>query len=489
VAAAAVGGDFNGFAPVEPLFNDGNGIYCTTVALESGPQEFKFFFAQQQFEDFGPEDAACTANGNRVINVVEGQMASYTYGWERCDDQCILPGANVTFCVNTGCSGLDPNNVTIFGQFNNFNGGANPLVNQGDGTWCTTIFLPPGPQEYKFLADGVEEVFPAFQNICTVTCCGGAFTNRVLTVVDGQDQAVSFDWEECTYTDPNTVDVWSFDVVSGVAGSGDAGFEPCGVTGGSTTLVHTTNNGNSPLDDHSFLNTELCGDGEISFKVVDVSNFAYVGLTMRESLSPGAKQVSLFSDLSPVVRWETRYFNNTPVQVNSFFKPYPIYIRLVRQGDWVFGYYSFTGGYNWSPVHGVYLPMADCIDVGISLFSFVPGIQAQATVENVNFIQYGGNGGFSVEAPQPAITLKDDARWNLYPNPATEMVSIEWSSEAQPTQLNVYNQYGQAIRNLQLDAFGAQNIQLPVNDLNAGSYWIEILNGDQRIKTLPFIKQ
>jgi hypothetical protein len=489
VAAAAVGGDFNGFSPVEPLFNDGNGIYCTTVALESGPQEFKFFFAQQQYEDLGPEDAACTANGNRVINVVEGQMASYTYGWERCDDQCILPGANVEFCVNVSCVS-DVSNVNIFGGFNNWCGTCTPLDDQGDGIWCTTVFLPPGNQEYKFLVNGVEEVFPAFQDICTVTCCGGAFTNRVVNVVDGQNQTVNFDWEECTYTVPGSVDVWDFDVVSGVGASGNSDFEPCEVTGGSVTLEHTTSNGNSPLDDHSFVHTTLCGDGEISFRVASVSSFAYVGLTMRESLSPGAKQVSVFNNQSPLLKWETRYFNNSIVQLNSFYKPNPAWIKLVRQGNWVFGYYS-QNGFSWLPVHGVFLPMGECIEAGISAFSYVPGIPGEATVDNINFVEYYSNGGFASEVDPvefPSIA-EMDARWNLYPNPATEHISVEWSSEAQPTQMNVYNQYGQIVGRQQLDPTSAQNTQLSIKDLNAGAYWIEMLSGDQRIKTLPFIKQ
>jgi hypothetical protein len=48
-------------------------FFVQRLGLEAGPQEFKFFTAQEQYEDLGPEDAACTANGNRVITVVEGR--------------------------------------------------------------------------------------------------------------------------------------------------------------------------------------------------------------------------------------------------------------------------------------------------------------------------------------------------------------------------------------------------------------------------------
>ena len=718
VDAAAVAGPFNGFNfGANPLTNQGNGIYCATVALEAGEQEFRFFFAQQQQENYGPEDAACT-NGNltsRVITVVEGQMASYTYGWERCDDQCIPPGANVEFCVDVSC--FEPSSVNIFGSFNSWNPGANSLSEDGDGIWCTTLFLLPGQIEYKFLVDGVEEtfnpggectltsgpftnrvynvvdgqddqlfygfqncgeeclqapaapganielcvdvscfgnvstvnvfggfnnwtpninfledegsgiwcteiffapgnqefkflvngieeVFPAFQDICTVTCCGGQFTNRVINVVDGQDdayswgfqscdatcdptppgafidfcvntacsgidasavsvigafnnwnpganpmtpngdgtwcttvfmqpgnqeykffangmeesfsvgdpctisccggqftnrllnvvdeqnQSVQFDWEECTYTVPGSVDVWDFNVVSGVVATGNADFEPCEVTGGSVTLEHTTSNGNSPLDDHSFVHTTLCGDGEISFRVANVSSFAYVGLTMRESLSPGAKQASVFNDQSPLLRWETRYFPNSIVQVNSFYKPNPAWMRMVRQGDWIFGYYS-QNGYSWSPIHAVYLPMGYCIEVGISVFSYVPGIPGQATVDNINFLQYGNGdfGGNDVDATAFPSFNKAGEGWNLYPNPATQEVSVQWEADVLPTHLSIINQYGQEVRTLLIDAPEAANLQIPVDDLTPGTYWIRANQNEQLIKVLPFVKQ
>jgi len=486
VDAAAVGGDFNGFAANAFLTNTGNGVYCRTVALESGPQEFKFFFAQEQFENFGPEDAACTANGNRIIDVVEGQTASYTFGWERCDDQCILPGANVTFCVNTACAGLNPGNVAVFGQFNGFNSFANPMVNQGNGEWCTTVFLPSGPQEYLFLADGVAESFPAFQDICTVTCCGGAFTNRIINIVDGQDQTVQFDFESCDYTPAGSVPVWSYDNVSSVGSVGNTDASPCDVQGNAVDLDFTAFNLNSaPNDNHGFLHSTLCGDGEISMRVANVEFGAYVGVSLRDNLSPGAKQVSLFSNLTNILRFEARSTIGAPAQVFAFYKPSPFWIRLVRQGNWVFGYYSPTGN-NWTYVHAVFVPMGNCVEAGISIFSYLPANNVEASVDNVNLTEYYS--GFSGNPPTPpVVTTTESARWNLYPNPAADNLSVEWGQEAQPTQLKLFNQYGQMLKLQQID--GSGRIQLPVHDLNAGSYWIEMLNGDQRIKVLPFIKQ
>lgn len=483
VDAAAVAGQFNGFSPTEFLTNQGNGVYCTTVGLPSGPQEFKFFFAQEQFENFGPEDAACTANGNRLINVVEGQPETYTFGWERCDDQCIIPGANVNFCVNVGCTDLDPNSVNIFGQFNGFNPAANPMTNQGDGLWCTTVFLPPGNQEYLFLADGVAEQFPAFGGGCTITCCDGAFTNRLITIVDGQDQTVNFDWEECTYTPPE--EIWSYDDVTANGGSGEADFSPCDVASAPITIDYTATNLNNAVDNHGFVHNTLCGDGEISFRVVDVSSGAYVGPTMRETTAAGAKQVSMFSNMTNVLRWEFRSFSNGPTTVQAYYKPFPMWLKLIRQGDWVFGYYSNNGStYNY--VHAVNVPMGTCIEAGVSLWSYLPFVPASGTVDNVNVIEYGNNSSIAIQGAPGNVSVARN--WEVFPNPAVSTISLRWNSEVAPTQMTIYNGNGQIVRSQPLDA-GLNSLDLQIDDLTTGAYWIEMRNEQQRLKTLPFVKQ
>ena len=481
VDAAAVAGQFNGFSPTEFLTDQGNGVYCTTVGLPAGDQEFKFFFAQEQFENFGPEDAACTANGNRVITVVEGQQESYTFGWERCDDQCILPGADVNFCVNVGCSGLDPNTVNIFGQFNGFTPTANPLADQGNGIWCGTVFLPTGPQEYLFLADGVAEAFQPGTS-CTVTNFG--FTNRIINIVDGQDQTVNFDWEECTFTSPS--EGWSYADVTANTGSGSANFNSCDIGSRQVTIDYTATTGYSGIDNHGFTSTTLCGDGEISFRVVNVSSGAYIGPTLRETLSPASKQVSVFSNMTNVLRWETRYATNGPLTVQSHYRPAPFWLRLIRQGNWIFGYYSFNGS-SWSYVHAVNVSMDNCIEAGVSLWSYLPNVPSSGTVDNVSVIEYGNN-SYNLSRPEISSNGVQAGEWELFPNPATDELSVRWDVEAAPTRMTIFNESGQLIRSQVLDR-GPNSLDLRIDDLVSGAYWIEMRNEQQRLKVLPFVKQ
>jgi hypothetical protein len=149
----------------------------------------------------------------------------------------------------------------------------------------------------------------------------------------------------------------------------------------------TTSCGNNAFpgttsDDVAFIHQTLCGDGEIVAKIESVSANGYAGLMIRETTAPGAKQASVFSNGSSLLRWEQRSFANAPKTVQSFFKPNPFWLKLVRQGDWVFGYYSSTG-YNFQPVHASYVPMGYCVEYGLAGFSFIVGQDATATFSNV----------------------------------------------------------------------------------------------------------
>jgi hypothetical protein len=88
---------------------------------------------------------------------------------------------------------------------------------------------------------------------------------------------------------------------------------------------------------------------------------------IRETTDAGAKQVAIFSNMTYVLRHETRYTTNGPRQVNAFYKPAPFWLRLQRQGDWIFAYYSYNG-VSFSYVHGVFVPMSNCVEVGLASF-------------------------------------------------------------------------------------------------------------------------
>jgi 1,4-alpha-glucan branching enzyme len=89
---------------------------------------------------------------------------------------------NVTFQVDmASVSGFGVANVN--GTFNGWCGACNPLTNTSGTVWSLTIDLAPGTYEFKYTADGwTQQESLAPGSPCTMTT--GAFTNRVVTVVD-----------------------------------------------------------------------------------------------------------------------------------------------------------------------------------------------------------------------------------------------------------------------------------------------------------------
>jgi len=201
--APAIMGAFNGWCAGCNFMSDpdGDGTWCGTVALLEGSQEYKFYFQEEGQEVMSPGDPCTVTNfgyTNRVVDVVAGVPQSLTYGWEVCDPTCpVGTTAEVTLCVDISCY----SNVTapsVFGTFNGWNAGANQVIDpDGDGTYCTTVTMDAGAQEYKFFfqEEGEEQFVEG--DPCTVTCCGGAFTNRVIDVVAGENQTVNFGWNSC----------------------------------------------------------------------------------------------------------------------------------------------------------------------------------------------------------------------------------------------------------------------------------------------------
>jgi hypothetical protein len=278
--------------------------------------------------------------------------------------------------------------------------------------------------------------------------------------------------------DPGLKSIWQYDDVTQIVGAeGSATYDPCSIDNSLVTLNYFSPNLNTSVDNHGFLHTTLCGDGEVSFKVESVSNYAYVGLTMRASTDPSSKQVSLFSNLSNVLRWETRYNNNSPIQVNSFYKPFPFWIKLVRQGNWVYGYYS-TNGNNWSIVHAVQVYMEPCIEAGISIWSYYPGTTETVTVSNVSLLEYS--------SPAAEIVLPDtepqvlQQYWSIFPNPARSEITLDWEEGPAPQRVRIYDQMGRMVETVDIDPFHSGRINIAIEHLHAGMYWLELGDGQKR---------
>ncbi|NBC08389.1 MAG: T9SS type A sorting domain-containing protein, partial [Bacteroidetes bacterium] len=84
-----------------------------------------------------------------------------------------------------------------------------------------------------------------------------------------------------------------------------------------------------------------------------------------------------------VLRHESRKTANAAKTVQSHYRPFPFWLRLQRMGDWVFAYYSTTGT-SFNYVHAVYVPMDNCVEIGLASFTYLPNAQTEAVFSNVS---------------------------------------------------------------------------------------------------------
>lgn len=203
-ATVELAGPFNGWNPsANPMSDpDGDGIYCTTVNLADGQNEYKFV-VNGVFEEFPHNGTACTMDfgvfTNRVIDVVNGVNQTVTFGYNSCDATCAPPptSADVTFCVDMSCLPT-VTNPSVFGAFNGWNPTANPLAPMGGGIYCTTVAnMPPNNQQFKFFTD--EQADENFQTDLDCTVNDGGFINRTVFVA-GAPQTVTFGFNSCDAT-------------------------------------------------------------------------------------------------------------------------------------------------------------------------------------------------------------------------------------------------------------------------------------------------
>lgn len=292
-------------------------------------------------------------------------------------------------------------------------------------------------------------------------------------------------------------------------GLGDNAFSygACNANNGEFSI--TSGGRNFPLKDVSdntgFISQELCGSGSITVKI-ESRQGGFPGIAIRESTAAGAKMVTMFTNLTGNVYWSTRYETDANRSFTSFYRPFPQWLRLVRQGNYIIGYSSTTGN-SFSFVNAAYVPMDACVEVGMLVFSVNnnpgSGVFSNVTVtgnfnptlsEEVQDAIAGismkrgaeANTGNTVTFDVPASTALTTT---LFPNPTRGALNLRFENAAEGTTVIVVrNQLGQALKQQQVP-IGAVQTQLDVADLPAGLYFLEVQGEAGILETLRFTKQ
>jgi 1,4-alpha-glucan branching enzyme len=72
---------------------------------------------------------------------------------------------NFSIPVNFICQAPDAKEVSVIGDFNEWQASAHPMQRQPDGAWSLQILLCHGHHHYQFLVDGEAKLDPRAQGI------------------------------------------------------------------------------------------------------------------------------------------------------------------------------------------------------------------------------------------------------------------------------------------------------------------------------------
>ena len=403
------------------------------------------------------------------------------------------------FASETSWEVYDENNAIAASGGGYINGQADVVEPLCLPDGCYDLFIYDSFGDGIF-SDGDFEVLDASGNVIAsgnVTGFGGFMTNFCASDDDGptcedgmqngDEEGVDCGGSYCPPCGPVEGELpypWHASVVGPSGDCNDFGFDDATYE---FTVAGCGNNAfpGTTMDAVAFANQTICGDGEITLKVESITNNGYAGVMIRETEDANSKQVSLFSNLTSSLRHEVRYMAGANKVVQNFVKPAPYWLKLQRQGDWVFAYYSSTGmGYQY--VHGVYIPMSYCVEIGMATFSYLPGAVATATFSNVNVV---GSPAPAMETPGIEIADMDRQQAaRLFPNPAQSNVTVEFAPNAESsTYLTLRNELGQVIEQRQLEP-AAFRTEWAVESLNNGVYFIEINRDGEIPQVLRFVK-
>ncbi|WP_425421181.1 T9SS type A sorting domain-containing protein [Phaeodactylibacter xiamenensis] len=260
------------------------------------------------------------------------------------------------------------------------------------------------------------------------------------------------------------------------AGSGYA-YDPCArknpnrgdftVSTGAYNLIPNNS------DNLAFIGRELCNNGGIQARIEDVSG-GYAGLMIRESSAPGAKMVAVYSNLTSLLRREIRTIDDGPRASNTSFAPFPYWLRLVRQNDYIRAFYRTSDNGSWTLFHQAYLPMQPCVEMGLAVFTTDPNGQAQATFSRVQWQSNAGGNSLALFNEGAAAAQPEEREASVFPNPARDAFTLAFSKAPESGGTAILrNQMGQALEQRQLQP-GEAATEWDVSSLPAGLYFLEV---------------
>uniref|UniRef100_UPI0024A907BE T9SS type A sorting domain-containing protein n=1 Tax=Phaeodactylibacter xiamenensis TaxID=1524460 RepID=UPI0024A907BE len=372
--------------------------------------------------------------------------------------------APVAICLNTTVN-LEPNGTYALKPTDVYNAGAS-----SDNCGIASVSFPPA----SFTCDQAGAAFPITvtvedfsgntdQCIAMVSVEAGTAlpAGWAASDIGSQGAGSSYDYDPCASNNPNRGDFT--------------------VSTGAYNLIPNNS------DNLAFIGRELCNNGGIQARIEDVSG-GYAGLMIRESSAPGAKMVAVYSNLTSLLRREIRTTDNGPRASNTSFAPFPYWLRLVRQNDYIRAFYRTSDNGSWTLFHQAYLPMQPCVEMGLAVFTTDPNGQAQATFSQVQWRSNVGGNSLALFNDGAAAAQPEEREASVFPNPARDAFTLAFSKAPESGGIAILrNQVGQVVGQRQLQP-GEVATEWDVSSLPSGLYLMEVRQEGWPFQVIRMIK-
>ncbi len=226
-------------------------------------------------------------------------------------------------------------------------------------------------------------------------------------------------------------------------------------------------------DEFHYVYKRMEGDVTISARVKHIGNiygWAKGGVMIRESLNTDSKHA--ICALTPgngfAMQWRTNT-NDWSDNVDTAGTE-PGWVKLERVGNLITSYFS-VDGITWNTLNAATITMTDSVYVGLANCSHIDSTINDAVFDNIKI-----NG----VALSNAVIEKNNSIINVYPNPAHDILNIDFDKQFENESLNftVYNAVGDKVL-LQPHSNHKVHTKLNISTLSTGIYFLEI-EGKQR---------
>jgi hypothetical protein len=388
------------------------------------------------------------------------------------------------------------------------------------------------PAAYEYggdiqLANSSDEVILE----CEGTVIDAVFYDNGATFPDPNGASMSLD--------PNTLDAMSNDdggnwcestssYASGNLGTPSAPNDNCGLPGsfvsvgvGCNGFSETTYDGVSQTyqlsttcqknsfsaDRGTYATTTACGNFVFDAKLESLfpSN-AYAGITVRESLAPGAKKFSIIQypgNGRKNVEYRVATNGNYQIYWNATWTVGMQYLRIERMGNYFFGYASFTGAPgSYGLMFMAIIPMNPCVETGMVVSAGLEGQFSSAVFSNVSLSSMAfqaGDGAANLNtqqdiAPNMATVPTMDnnntlGQFQVFPNPVSSELNISFEdATAEEATIRILSMDGRNVYE-NVHAIQGATVQIPLSQLNMteGMYLLQVATGEE-VRTERFVK-